>query len=148
MTWLDCSISMRINWGFSMIFLDTSYHKALLDEKDVHHNDAIEIKDYIENINTPTVINTTVLVETLNKSFKIKIPIEELFNNLIKNNDMVTLTNKDYQESLDVSRWLGYSINYSDCTIVNTMIKEGIRDIVTFDSDFKKINSINVIYKV
>ena len=49
------------------------------------------------------------------------------------------LTNADYIESLDVNMWFGNSINFSDCTIINTMIKRDIQDIVTFDRDFEKL---------
>ena len=34
--------------GISMIFLDTGYFKVLLDPKDVHHNDSLDIMEYID----------------------------------------------------------------------------------------------------
>ncbi|MDO5814388.1 MAG: hypothetical protein Q4Q18_02020 [Methanobrevibacter sp.] len=41
-----------------MIFLDSGYFISLMYEKD----------PYLDNSNEPTVINTTVIVETLNRS--------------------------------------------------------------------------------
>jgi len=50
-----------------MIFLDTGYFKALHDEKDPHHKASLKIRDYIKEQKEKTVINTTVMVETLNR---------------------------------------------------------------------------------
>ena len=58
------------------------------------------------------------------------------------------MTNDDYLKSLEISGWFDDSINFSDCTIVETMMKKKITDIVTFDRDFEKINSLNVINDV
>ena len=52
----------------SMIFLDTGYFVGLFDDNDVHHDDSLKIKEFLEDLNETTVINTTVLIETLNKS--------------------------------------------------------------------------------
>ena len=34
-----------------MIFIDTGYFKALMDDKDIHHEDSLRIKDYLDNSN-------------------------------------------------------------------------------------------------
>ncbi len=95
-----------------------------------------------------TVINTTVLVETLNRSVLTNMSTREIYNDLYYENQVIELTNGDYLESLRVNEFFGNSINYSDCTIINTMIKNGIRKIVTFDSDFMKVRGWNVIYSM
>ena len=51
-----------------MLFLDSGYFKGLIDSKDRYHKEALKINDYLEKSNECTVINTTVLVETLNWS--------------------------------------------------------------------------------
>ena len=38
-----------------------------MNTKDNHHYDALKIKEYLDNLNETTVINTTVLVEILNR---------------------------------------------------------------------------------
>ncbi len=139
---------MRIKGVLTMIFLDTGYFKGLYDKKDPHHDDALSIKDYINTYNELTVINTTVLVETLNRSVLTNMSTREIYNDLYYENQVIELTNEDYLESLRVNEFFGNSINYSDCTIINTMIKNGIRKIVTFDSDFMKVRGWNVIYSM
>ncbi len=122
-----------------MIFLDSGYFKALNDEKDPHHNDSLKIKEYIKEYNEKTVINTTVLVETLNRvkgSYDI---VEKMYHELYAENQVIELSTEDYEKSLNLSAWFGNSINYSDCTILNTMMNMGIDIIVSFDEDFKKL---------
>ena len=63
----------------------------------------------------------------------------KMFDALKAQHKIIMLTNADYIESLDVNMWFGNSINFSDCTIINTMIKRDIQDIVTFDRDFEKL---------
>lgn len=129
-----------------MIFLDSGYFKALNDEKDPHHNDLLKIKEYIKEYNEKTVINTTVLVETLNRvngSYDI---VEKMYHELYAENQVIELSTEDYEKSLNLSAWFGNSINYSDCTILNTMMNMGIDTIVSFDEDFKKIDVLDVIF--
>lgn len=131
-----------------MIFLDTGYFKGLIDKKDAHHYDSLEIKDYILDSNETTVINTTVLVETLNKVVGINGSVKEMYDNLLDENELIPLTNADYFKSLEIKGWYSNSINYSDCTILTTMMNLGIRQIVSFDEAFKKIGWYNVISSV
>lgn len=51
-----------------MYFLDTGYFKGLMDPNDINHEKALSIREVIDDSNETTVINTTVLVETLNWS--------------------------------------------------------------------------------
>ena len=129
-----------------MIFLDTGYFKGIMDPKDNHHKEALKIEDYLKNSNETTVINTTVLVETLNWSVGTNDDVEKLFNDLKRKNKLICLTHEDYLNSLELNRWLNNSLNYSDCTIFNTMVDWGIRKIVSFDEGFRNIGSLHVIY--
>ena len=128
-----------------MIFLDTCYLISLIDKKEPHHVDSLEIQEYLLNTNEKTIINTTVLVETLNRSIKTNTFAGKMFNYLNSKHEIIKLTSDDYLQSLDLNMWYGNSINYSDCTIINTMIKMGVTDIVTFDGDFKKVDGFNII---
>lgn len=65
-----------------MIFLDTGYFKALYDEKDPHHNASLKIKDYINEHKETTVINTTVMVETLNRAKGPHDIVEKIYDDL------------------------------------------------------------------
>lgn len=94
------------------------------------------------------MINTTVLVETLNWSVGTNDNVEELYNELHAKNKVIQLTDKDYLRSLEINAWYGNSINYSDCTIIKTMMDFGIQKIVSFDSGFKKVKGYEVISKM
>ena len=119
----------------------------MIDKKDAHHNDALKIDDFLNDLNETTVINTTVLVETLNWSVGID-NLNEIYSNLHAENQVIQLTDSDYSKSLEINGWYGNSINYSDCTIIHTMLNMGIRKIVSFDSGFKKIQGFDVIPKI
>ena len=49
---------------------------------------------------------------------------------------------------MKVSNYLNIiiSVNYSDCTILKTMMDNNVSVVVSFDSDFDKINGIRRIY--
>lgn len=131
-----------------MIFTDTGYYIGLLDEKDSHHEESIKIRDKLQEYNETTVINTTVLVETLNQSVGTCDNVEELYENLKEENEVIPLTKQDYLKSLEINGWYGNTLNYSDCTIVKTMMNMGITKIVSFDGCFKKIGKYEVISMV
>jgi len=128
-----------------MIFLDTGYFQGLMNHKDTNHKNSLEIQEYLKESNEKTVINTTVLVETLNRSIKTNILAENMFKILKQNHQIIKLTTGDYYKSLQVNKYFGNSINYSDCTIIHTMLERGITRIVSFDSGFKKIDGFHVI---
>ena len=131
-----------------MIFLDSSYFIELMDEKNRNYRNDIKIGDYITDLNESTVINTTVLVETLNRTVGTQEVVKQLHDNLRAENIVIQLTDEDYLDSLKINGWLDNSINYSDCTIIKTMMTMGITKIVTFDNDFEKINGFSVISKI
>lgn len=128
-----------------MIFLDTSYFKGLSDKRDNHHKEALNIKEYLDFTNEKTIINTTVLVETLNRTVNRNILATTVYDTLCSEHQIISLTKQDYLKSLEINSWFKNSINYNDCTIINTMFDMEINQIVTFDSDFKKIKGFNVI---
>lgn len=129
-----------------MIFLDSGYFKALKDDTDYNHDESLKIESYLTDSNETTVINTTVLVETLNRVSGSYDVVKQVYNELYSKNQVIQLTDKDYLNSLEINAWVGNSINYSDCTILNTMMAMGIDTIVSFDSDFKKIDVLDVIF--
>lgn len=131
-----------------MIFIDSGYLIGLMDTKDSHHVDSLKIREFLDDLNEPTVINTTVLVETLNRSVGTYDVVKNLYDDLHEDNVVISLTNQDYLKSLEISAWFGNSINYSDCTIIKTMMDLDIQTIVSFDSGFKKIDNYDVISRI
>ena len=126
-----------------MIFVDTTFLIALLIKTDPLHEKALEIS---ETIHERKVINNMVLNETLNaftgKGGKVG---KELYQVILEMFDVKYLDEGDYEDAINIYLNFNSSINYSDCTILSTMIKSKINRIVTFDSDFNKIKGITVI---
>ena len=131
-----------------MIFLDTGYFKGLMDNNDSHHEDSLKIRNFLNNLNETTVINTAVLVETLNWSVGKMEIVKDLYDEIKEDNLLISLTKEDYLKSLEINGWFGNSINYSDCTIILTMMKMDITRIVSFDGGFDKINRYEIISTV
>lgn len=126
-----------------MIFVDTTFLIALLIETDSLHEKALKIG---ENIHERKVINNTVLNETLNsftgKGGKLGNGLYQVIKEMF---DIEYLNETDYENAIKIYFHYNSAINYSDCTILETMMKNSINKILTFDSDFDKIKGITVI---
>lgn len=129
-----------------MIFLDSSYIKALVLKNDRYNHHAKKIKPFLKN--EAKVINLTVLVEVLNsiKQKNFEYDVEELYAELLNLDVFDFLLFSDYDKSLDLFDYFGKTINFADCTIINTMFKYQISRIASFDSDFDKIKGFERIY--
>ncbi|MDL2246789.1 type II toxin-antitoxin system VapC family toxin [Methanobrevibacter sp. OttesenSCG-928-K11] len=127
-----------------MIFVDSSYLIAILINNDYHHKRALKLAD---KVTEKRIINNTVLTETLNSFTKCGGKLaKELFEMINETHEIQYLTRKDYQNTIDTYLFYGSSINYSDCTMLETMKKLNINKILSFDSDFDKIKGIKRIY--
>ncbi len=126
-----------------MIFVDTSFLIALLVKTDSHHEEALKIA---ESIHERKVINSTVMNETLNaftgKGGKIG---KELYQIIEEMFDIEYLNQSDYEHAMEIYLHFDSSINFSDCTILSTMIRNKIDKIISFDSDFEKVKGIKII---
>ena len=126
-----------------MIFVDTSFLIALLVKTDSHHEKALKIA---ESIHERKVINSTVMNETLNaftgKGGKIG---KELYQIIEEMFDIEFLNQSDYEHAMEIYLHFDSSINFSDCTILSTMIRNKIDKIISFDSDFEKVKGIRII---
>ena len=98
-------------------------------------------------VNEDKATNITVLVEVLNSVNKYNFHgnIFDLINYLINVNVFDFLTRTDYKDASMLFRHYNSSINFSDCTILQSMQNHGITRIASFDSDFDKINGIKRI---
>ena len=126
-----------------MIFLDSTYLIGLMIDNDDYHQKAHQLRPIIDK--ERKIINNTVLVEVLNSLKKNNHKIE-IMDTLLNLDKVVFLTNEDYNESLNLFNYYNLSVNYSDCTILKTMIDNNVSVIVSFDSDFDKIKGIRRIY--
>ena len=123
-----------------MLFIDSSYLIALLISTDKKHP---RTNDLNQELTEKKIINNTVLSEVLNSLTKFGGKKGKLIFNLINETFEIEYLNKqDYQEAMDIYLKYDGSINYSDCTILKKMKKKNINKIVSFDSDFDKVNGI------
>lgn len=128
-----------------MIFLDTSYINGLIIKNDSFSCQSRAMEPYLVNEDKAT--NITVLVEVLNSvnRYNFHGDIRDLINYLINVNVFDLLTRTDYKDASMLFRHYNSSINFSDCTILQSMQNHGITRIASFDSDFDKINGIKRI---
>ncbi|MBE6494285.1 MAG: type II toxin-antitoxin system VapC family toxin [Methanosphaera stadtmanae] len=129
-----------------MLFIDTCYLLSLINENEKNHTNSQIILEYINE--EETLINSTVLLEMLNR---LKNRRYEKYRNviidLLYNMDNIHyLTTEDYDNALNTCKYYDFSINFSDCTIIETMKHYNVTNIVSFDSDFDKANGIQRIY--
>lgn len=129
-----------------MLFIDTSYLLSLINVMEKNHEKAIQLLEHIDK--EETLINSTVLIEMLNRLKKKRYDkYRNTIIDLIYNMDNIHyLTTEDYSKSLDTCKYYNFSINFSDCTILESMKQFNVTHIVSFDSDFDKVNNINRIY--
>ena len=115
-------------------------------DNDDYHEKAHQLRLVIDR--ERKLINNTVLVEVLNslKKNNHKLELDEIMDALLGLDKVVFLTDDDYDESFKLFKYYNLSVNYSDCTILKTMIDNNVSFVVSFDSDFDKINGIRRIY--
>ena len=128
-----------------MIFLDSTYLIGVILKKDTFTEKALKLKPVLKN--ERKLINNTVFTEVLNSltATNSTYDADEL-TELLLSYEIDFLGPDDYVEAVASYKHYNHAINFSDCTILQTMIKNGVSTIVSFDSDFDKIKGIHRIY--
>ena len=128
-----------------MIFLDSTYLIGVILKKDTYTQKALKLKQVLKN--ERKLINSTVFTEVMNslRATNSTYDADELAE-LLLSYEIDFLDHDDYVEAVASYKHYIHAINFSDCTILQTMIKNGVTTIVSFDSDFDKIKGINRIY--
>lgn len=126
-----------------MIFIDTSYLLAILNNKDQWHEQALKLAPKVEK--TGKIISNIVITEILNgltglvNGKEIKRLYEILTTVYLVYNE----TKEIYEKAILIANKYDGTIGYSDCTIMAIMDTLGIQEIVSFDEDFD--NKENII---
>lgn len=125
-----------------MIFLDSSYLIGLIVDNDKHHEKSHELQPILTH--EKKMINNTVLTEVLNslKKNNYHWNREKVIKTLLKLDIVDYLSYNNYINSIQLFKYYNHSINFSDCTILESMINNQTNKIVSFDSDFDKIKGI------
>ncbi|MDD6049107.1 MAG: type II toxin-antitoxin system VapC family toxin [Methanobrevibacter ruminantium] len=128
-----------------MIFLDSTYLIGLILKNDSLYYKSHLLKPYLGDENK--IINNTVFNEVLNSvtSNNSHYDLNHIKKLLLSFN-IDFLTSDDYLDSFDIFEYYNFSVNFSDCTILNTMQNYNINQIASFDSDFDKIKGVKRIY--
>lgn len=124
-----------------MIFLDSTYLIGLILKNDSLYYKSHLLKPYLDDENK--IINNTVFNEVLNSvtSNNSHYDLNHIKKLLLSFN-IDFLTSDDYLDSFDIFEYYNFSVNFSDCTILNTMQNYNINQIASFDSDFDKIKGV------
>lgn len=132
-----------------MLFFDTSFILGLFNDNDDNHSKVKELLELMPEITKQKkAINNIILTEVLNKLKKdyYKNVREDIINFLLSFDEIYYVENDDYLKAITLMQKYKYSINYSDCLILITMLKNNVNSIVSFDSDFNRIDGIKRIY--
>lgn len=127
-----------------MIFLDSTFILALIFEDQIQHERAKELYKLIAH--ETKIINNTILMEILN-SIKPHYQLDstKILNILLNVGEVHYLTEEEYVITEKMFKYYNYAINYQDCMILKTMQNFQTNRIATFDSDFKKINGLDIV---
>ena len=128
-----------------MYFLDTTFIVALFVSNDDWHQQAVDVFQEIKN--QQLTISKLVIAETitvLKNKLKTK-DILEIYRN-IPNFFNIVDDSGMYDEAMNIFVKYDSTISFFDAMYVTVMEKEEITKIVSFDSDFDKIDKIARIH--
>ena len=124
-----------------MYFLDTTFIVALFVSNDQWHSQAVDVYGRIKD--KELAISKLVIAEvvTILKNKLETKDISEIYRNL---SQIFTVFDDSlsYDEAMDVFIKYDSTISFFDAMYVAISKKEGINEIVSFDSDFDKIDGI------
>lgn len=131
-------------------FLDTSFIIAYAISTDNQHCKAEDLGNII--LNNPCYINNSILNECITVSYNKTKDLEltqELYYILIDNFKIINEYDvKNYNnKTFNLFKEHKGKLSFADAGIITTMRKEGIKNLISFDKEFKKEKSINVINK-
>lgn len=132
-----------------MIFLDTNFIVGYKIENDDHHNKVQKIiKEISEGKYGRPVISDYIFDETVTVVFSKskKLPLaRETGIELRAAMHMIDIDSTSFDEAWNVFKNQKNKFSFTDCTSLVLMKKHGIKNIATFDKEFKKEEGIEVV---
>jgi predicted nucleic acid-binding protein len=128
-----------------MIFVDSSFFIAIVRDKDKWHSDALELA---QKINESMVISDLIISEsvTLVGSLEGGKAGKLLYEYFTDNCEICFVYEEILTKAIDTFLKYDGSISLADAASVEIMKKHRINKILSFDSDFDKINEIERIH--
>lgn len=128
-----------------MIFVDSSYFIAIAREKDRWHNDALKLA---EKINEPMMISDLIVSEsvTLVGSLEGGKAGKLLYEYFIDNCKIDFMNEGILKKAIDTFLKYDGTLSLADAASVEIMKMHKIKKILSFDSDFDRVNEIQRIY--
>ncbi len=133
-----------------MIFLDSSFLISATVEIDQNHEKAASIMgDIISGKYGMPVISDYIFDETVTVILVRTKDLEKASlagEKLKASMKMLKIEDMDFNEAWEIFKsQQNAKFSFTDCTTLSAMKTNGIKNIVTFDGDFKKIKGINVV---
>jgi predicted nucleic acid-binding protein len=127
-----------------MIFADSSYFIAIARENDRWHKDALRVS---EKTRESLLISELIISESITMvgSFEGGKAGKTLYEYFIDNCKIEFLNEELMEKTVDTFLKYDGSISLADASSVEIMRKHGIKKIISFDSDFDKVNEVNRI---
>lgn len=143
---------MKVSLSMIRIAIDTSVIVGLLDKKDIWHEKAIEIYNFLKQQEARIIIFDCVLAETISTLCR-RIHekrrddnISNLLDKFLTNfpTDVITWVNYDipifYDEIISLIRLSGGELNFNDSLIAISCRNRKIPFLASFDKDFDTID--------
>ena len=129
-----------------MIFVDSSYYIAIADTKDQWHKKSLELSEYIE-INTSVVSSFIIseVVTEIGRRSGGKVAYN-LYNYFTDNCKIIYIDRDLLSESMEIVLKYDGTLSLADAASVTIMDNMKIGEIISFDSDFDKVDFINRIH--
>ena len=126
-----------------MIFVDSSYYIAIADTKDQWHKKSLELSEYIE-INTSVVSSFIIseVVTEIGRRSGGKVAYN-LYNYFTDNCKIIYINRDLLSESMEIVLKYDGTLSLADAASVTIMDNMKIGEIISFDSDFDKVDFIN-----
>ena len=129
-----------------MIFVDSSYYIAIADARDQWHKKALKLSEYIEN--SSSVVSSFIISEVVTEIGRRsggKVAYE-LYNYFTDNCKIIYIDRDLLSESMEIVLKYDGTLSLADAASVAIMDNMKINEIVSFDSDFDKVDFINRIH--
>ena len=119
-----------------LIFLDTSFIIALVNNSDGRHIEAVELAKKIET--EDKVISHVIIIEVLNSLRKFKKgKLNQQVYRIIKDNFKIHEESINlYDDALKIQLKYHGKLGFADCIIIETMKRLNINQIASFDTHF------------